>query len=153
MEISHLLIATGTAHAGMTVGQAFRECVKADVPGIPFQDDNGKITGKISIRYILKEKCIPDFMVKHSHLLGDELGHLHIREDHAREVLKLPVDPFILPLKAVAGSNTPAAKALAIMEDMDTTYLFVIDDGESRGVVSSMGIARAMLTLESVVAG
>jgi len=148
MEISRLLIATGTAHAGMTVGQVFRECVRADVPGIPFQDDNGKIVGKISIRHILKEKCIPDFMVRHSHLLGDELGHLHIQDDHAREVLKLPVAPFILPVKAVAGSNTPVAKVLAIMEDMDTTYLFVIDAGEYRGIVSIMGIARTMLSLE-----
>jgi len=74
MEISSLLIATGIAHAGMTVGQVFGECVKADVRGIPFQEGNGAITGKISIRHILKEKCIPDFMVKHSHLLGDELG-------------------------------------------------------------------------------
>jgi len=87
-------------------------------------------------------------MVTHSLPLRDELGYIHIREDHAREVLKLPIVPFILPVKAVAGSNTPAAKALAIMEDTDTTYLFVIDDGEYRGIVSIMGIARAMLTLE-----
>ena len=148
MEVSDLIIPTGIAHSGMTVREVFRICVAADVPGIPFQQEDCKITGKVSIRHILKENCIPQFMVRHSHLLGDELGHLHIREEHAREVLKLPIDQFILPVMAVASSSIPAAKALAIMEDMDTTYLFVIDDGCYRGTLSIMGIARAMLEVE-----
>ena len=31
------------------------------------------------------------------------------------------------------------------MEDVNTTYLFVIDDGEYLGIVTIMGIARAIL--------
>lgn len=46
---------------------------------------------------------------------------------------------------AVANASTPIAKALAIMEDRDTTYLFAIDQGEYRGVISVMGIGRMML--------
>jgi hypothetical protein len=147
MQLSNLIIPTGVARPGMTVAQVFQECVRADVPGIPFQDADGKITGKASLRHVLKVNCIPDFMVQHSRLLGDELGSLQIREDHAREVLKLPIDPFILPEMAVASSATPVAKALAIMEDLDTTYLFVIDEGVYRGIISVMCVGRALLTL------
>lgn len=147
MQLTNLIIPTGVARPGMTVAQVFQECVRADVPGIPFQDADGKITGKASLRHVLKVNCIPDFMVQHSHLLGDKLGHLHIREEHAREVLTLTIDSFILPDMAVAGSATPVAKALAIMEDLDTTYLFVIDQGVYRGMISIMCIGRALLTL------
>jgi CBS domain-containing protein len=145
MEISNLIIPTGVARPGMTVAEVFRECVRTDVPGIPFCGADGCIRGKASIRHILKEKCIPDFMVKHSHLLGDQLGRLHIQEEHAREVLALPVDPFVLPQVAEASAASPIAKILAIMEDLDTTYLFVTDGGDYLGVITIMGIARAML--------
>ena len=131
----------------MTVAQVFQQCVEADVPGVPFQNADGNIIGKASIRHVLKVNCIPDFMVRHSHLLGTELGFLHIQEVHAQEVLKLPIDPFVLSEMAVANSATPVAKALAIMEDLDTTYLFIIDKGVYRGIISIMGIGRALLTL------
>lgn len=146
MEITSLIIPTAVASPGMSVAEVFRECVRADVPGIPFRDATGRITGKASIRHVLKEKCIPDFMVKHSHLLGDDLGRLHIQQEHAREVLDLPIDPFVLPHMAVANPTNPLAKVLAVMEDVNTTYLFVIEDGEYLGIVTVMGIARAILS-------
>ncbi len=148
MELTDLIIPTGVARPGMTVAEVFTECVKADVPGIPFEDADGNIVGKASIRYTLKETCIPDFMVRHSHLLGNEISHLTIPDSHVREVLSLEVDPFILPRLAVASSTTPLAKALAIMENARTTYLFIIDDGEYRGVVFIMAIARAMMEVK-----
>ena len=145
MELTNFIIPTGTARPGMSVLEVFRECVRADVPGIPFQEMDGNITGKASIRHVLKETFIPDFMVKHVHLLGDEIRHLDIKESQLSEVLPIDIDPFVLPEMAVINSSTPMAKALATMEDLDTTYLFVIDDGIYKGVVSIMAIARTML--------
>jgi CBS domain-containing protein len=146
MELTNLIIPTGTARPGMSVLEVFRECVRADVPGIPFQEMDGSITGKASIRHVLKETFIPDFMVKHAHLLGDKIHHLDIKESQLSDVLPLEIDPFILTEIAVVNSSTPIAKALATMEDLDTTYLFVIDDGVYKGIVSIMAIARTMLT-------
>jgi CBS domain-containing protein len=145
MEIVDLIKPTGIAQPGMSVQEAFRLCVEADVPGIPFKDREGEICGKVSIRHILKATCIPDFMVRHSHLLGDQIHHLAIPCELVREVMGLDIDDFVLPTIAVATSRTSFAKALAIMEDIDTTYLFVIDNGDYKGMVSVMGIARAML--------
>jgi CBS domain-containing protein len=145
MELNNLIIPTGIARPGMTVGEVFHECVQADVPGIPFQGVDGRIIGKASIRNVLKETCIPNFMVKHAHLLGDELRHLSITDDYIKEFLAYQIDPFILPTVDVINSATSISKALAVMERADSTYLFVIDNEQYRGVVSIMGYARAML--------
>lgn len=145
MELTNFIIPTGTARPGMSVLEVFRECVRADVPGIPFQELNGSITGKASIRHVLKETFIPDFMVKHAHLLGDDLCHLRIPDNQIADVLSLDIDAFVLPKIAVVNSSAPIAKALATMEDLDTTYLFVIDDGVYKGSVSIMAIGRALL--------
>jgi len=146
MELIDLIKPTGIASPGMRIEDVFRICVDADVPGIPFQGQDGYISGKVSIRHILKQTCIPDFMVRHAKLLGDEIHHLAISREQISRLLKLQVDGFVLSDIAVARSTTPFSKALAIMEDMDTTYLFVIDDGIYKGVVSVMGIAQAMIS-------
>lgn len=145
MKLQDVIITTAVAYPGMGVADFFRECVRADIPGLPYREDGKGICGKISIRHVLKENCIPDFMVKHSHLLGDEIHHLVIPDDRIQEVLTLTIDNFILPVLAVATSETPIAKALAIMEKHDTTYLFIIDDGVYRGIVSIMGIAQSLM--------
>lgn len=81
MELRNFIIPTGIALPGMTVGEVFSECVRSDVPGIPFQTADGSITGKVSIRHILKETCIPHFMVKHAHLPGDDMRHLGLSKE------------------------------------------------------------------------
>ena len=149
MELENLIIPTATSHSGMTVADVFRECVRSNVPGIPFQDETGHIIGKVSIRHVLKETCIPDYLIKHSHLLGDSFTQLNIPDDHVQYVLSLEIDPFVLTKMAVASSSTPIAKALAIMEGNDATYMFIIDDGVYKGMVSIMGISKAMLEKES----
>jgi len=147
MELSSLIIPTSEARPGMSVREVFLECVKHDVPGIPFRDADGRITGKASIRHVLKETCIPEFIWRHSGLLGDDIPTLKIPEDKAQAVLALPIDTFVLPDTAMVTSRVPIAKALAVMEHHDTTYLFVVDKEEQyRGVITIMAIARCMLT-------
>lgn len=145
MKLVDVIKPTAVGRPGMLVKDVFRLCVEADVPGIPFVDEYQQIIGKLSIRHVLKETCIPDFMVKHAHLLGDTLHHLDISKELLASVLALPADDFVLPDSPQATSNTPFSKALAIMEEQDTTYLFVMDQGIYRGTVSIMGIAHAML--------
>lgn len=148
MELTELIIPTGEARPGMTVAEVFAECVRRNVPGIPYRDASGRITGKVSMRHVLKETCIPEFVWRHSDLLGDEIPTLKIPEARAQEVLQLPVDPFVLPKAARITSTSPIAKALAVMEDYDTTYIFVVDAGETyRGLVTIMAVAQCMLEL------
>jgi len=60
-------------------------------------------------------------------------------------MLARPIDSFVLPQIAVVNSSASIAKALATMEDQDTTYLFVIDNGEYKGTISITAIARTLL--------
>ncbi|MEJ2575474.1 MAG: CBS domain-containing protein [Gammaproteobacteria bacterium] len=146
MELLKFAVSTAVAEPGMTVRGLFQACVRADVPGIPFRDGTGQIVGKASIRHVLKESCIPAFMVDHARLLGDQLDSLKIPEIKARLMLDLLVDDFVLPDLPTITPASPIAKALAVMENHDTTYLFVIDaDGHYHGTVSIMKVAKRIL--------
>ncbi|MBT8442531.1 MAG: CBS domain-containing protein [Gammaproteobacteria bacterium] len=146
MELMRFVVPTPVATPGMTVRELFDACAKADVPGIPFRNAEGRIVGKASIRHVLKETCIPRFMVDNVRVLGDELAGLSIPPIRAREVLDMTMDQFILPKMAVITPRSPISKALAVMEHRDTTYLFVIDaERRYHGTISIMKIARRIL--------
>jgi hypothetical protein len=129
----------------MKVVELFRECAAKQVPGIPFRDASGRIAGKASIRHVLKMTCIPDYMVKHAAVLGDTLTSLNIPAEQARHVLSLDVDAFVLDDMAVISRGAAVAKALAVMERHDTTYLFVIDGEDYHGCISIMGIGESLI--------
>lgn len=149
MKLQNIVVTTRVAKSGMTVREVFRECVERNVPGIPYQDHHGRITGRVSVRHTLKVTCMPDYMVAHAHLLGDEVQCLIIPEARALKVLESRVDAFVLERMATINSQSPVVKALAIMEELGTGYIFVLDGEEYRGVVTRLGIAKRMLELKA----
>lgn len=145
-RLSEIIIPTGVARPGVTVGEVFEECVARNVSGIPFCDDQGKVIGRVSIRHTMKMTCIPDYMVKGAHLLGDRIGAVRMPGDLAREVLKLPVDPFVIERVTIVTPAAMLIKAMAMMEQNNTEYAFVLDEDDVYlGVVTRMGIAALML--------
>lgn len=146
MSLSDLAIPTAVATPGMTVAELFRECVRVQMPGIPFRDASGRITGKASIRHILKMTCLPDYLTRHSHMLGDDIAHLRLPEIFGREILGRGIDDFILPALPRVNPGAPVTKALAIMEKEDTTYIFILDGDVYHGAVSIMSLAQHLLT-------
>ncbi len=146
MKLIDCLIPTKIANENMTIKEALGECVSQHVPGIPFADNNGKITGRFSIRNLFYTACIPADLIKHAHLLGNDIEHLDVKELNHHELLnkssKLAVVDWIIHL----SPDAPAVKALALMEQFDTPYLFVVDNNDHYlGVVTSMGIAEKLL--------
>jgi hypothetical protein len=150
LKLDDLIVPTAVATPGMKVEALFCECAEKQVPGIPFRDASGRITGKASIRHVLKLTCIPDYMVKHAALLGNTLSSLTLPAEKVRHLLQLDVDPFVLPDMAIVGREAAVAKALAVMERHDTTYLFVIDDDQYHGCVSIMGIAGGIVRVAGI---
>lgn len=146
MSLRDLAVPTALAVPGMSVADLFAECIRVQMPGIPYRDAMGRITGKASIRHILKMTCLPDYLIKHSHMLGDGIEHLRLPEIHGREILSRTIDDFILPSLPAVNSNAPVSKALAIMEQVDTTYLFILDGDEYHGAISIMNLAQHLLT-------
>jgi hypothetical protein len=146
MSLRDLAVPTALAVPGMSVADLFRECVRVQMPGIPFRDAGGRISGKASIRHILKMTCLPDYLIKHSHMLGDSIQHLRLPEIYGREILSRKIDDFILPTLPRVNSAAPVTKALAIMELENTTYIFILDGDEYHGVVSIMSLAQELLS-------
>ena len=146
MNLSDYAVDTAIAVPGMSVRELFDACVKADVPGLPFRAANGKIVGKASMRNILREKCIPQFMVDTITLIGDRIEGLKYPKIEEQELLGLEIDDYVMDDFATITPASPIAKALAVMEAHDTTYVFVIDaDQNYYGTVTIMHLARRIL--------
>jgi len=148
MELTDILVPTCTAHSGMTVAEIFTECLSCHVPGLPFLDEQGQLTGKISIRNILKHTCLPDYLVSHADLIGDLEGYISNPILKANNILAMPIESFLLEDHPSTDSQSSPLKAIALMERYDTTYLFIVDDGAYKGVVNVLGIARSLLDMK-----
>ncbi|MGD2117731.1 MAG: CBS domain-containing protein [Chromatiales bacterium] len=148
MDIMTCLVPTGVARDGMTFGEALQECVDKRVPGIPYVDDDGNIIGRFSVRNSFFRASIPKDLIKGAHLLGDDLEHLEMPQQHIKELLALPIHNMVLEHIVTLRPKSQMITALALMEKFNTAYLFVTDDTQYHGVVTRLGIARQILSRE-----
>ena len=145
MNLSDLATPTPCAYPGMSVRELFEACVQVQMPGLPFRDHDGRITGKASIRHVLKMTALPDYLIQHAELLGDDIRHLRFPEIRCGEILAMTLDQFVLPQLPRINPEAPVSKALAYMEQQDTTYIFVIEGDIYYGALSIMSLAQRML--------
>lgn len=145
MRLLKGIIETPVARPGMLVGEALRICVDKGVPGIPYVDDSGRIIGRFSVRDTFRITSIPVDMIKGAHLIGHDALHLELSRDHYEGVFGRPIDDQILTDVAWLSSSAQITKAMALMEKFNSSYLFVVDDGRYRGVVTRLGLARILL--------
>jgi hypothetical protein len=130
----------------MSIGEVMLECVEKRVPGIPYVGEDGQINGRFSVRHMFRVCCIPDDIIQGAHLLGDDIEYIDFPQIKADELMGWPVDKFIFPDAIRMSPNFQAIKALAIMEQFNTQYLFVTEGEEYQGVVTRMSIAEAIVT-------
>lgn len=145
MKLEHLSIATGVMRKGMTLRNFFEECVRCNVPGLPYVDDSDRVVGRISIRDVYKHMAIPDHLVKVAYVLGDKTDELDLPEMKVIETLALPVETNLLENIPSVSPRSSIVKALAIMEMFNTSYIFLIENGRYKGLVTRMVIAHRML--------
>ena len=145
MKLKHLSVTTCVMRKGMTLRDFFEECVRCNVPGLPYVTTAGRVVGRISIRDVFKYMAIPDNLVNVAHVLGDETDRLDLTEMQVIETLALPVEKFLLENIPSVSPRSSIVKALAIMEQFNTSYIFLIEDGEYRGLVTRMVITHRML--------
>jgi predicted transcriptional regulator len=145
MILREVMILTSIAHAGMTVGEVFQECVNKGVSGLPYRDEQGAVIGRVSMRHVFREKCIPRDVVDGAHLLGDEIPHLELLDIEKCHILSQPVEPFLLTTIPSLNPGSPVIKAVAIMEQYNSSYLFIIDEGVYQGTVTRSGIASLLV--------
>ena len=145
MILDKLAKPTQVIRSGMKVGAFFQQCVEHDVAGLPFVNHAGEVVGRISMRHIFKQTCIPKYVLDAAHLLGDDIEEVNIPRQRAFDLLEQPVDGFLLNRFPSARPSSPVIKGLAIMEQQGSSYIFIIDDDGYQGIVTHQDIARRMI--------
>lgn len=150
MDIQNVLIPSIVIRPGMHVRDVFTECGKLHVHALPYCNDRGILSGRLTLKNIMKFSCLPEHMIALANLLGNQMSCVENAEEKAREIICNPVEPYVRALGESISSNEPLIKALAMMERNDTSYIFVVDDGgDYKGLVTIQGIAQAMSGLDN----
>jgi CBS domain-containing protein len=144
MKLKQILTITKVASPGMTVRELFEECGKANIPALPFCTKSGRIRGRVTLKNILKVSCLPEYMIESARILGEEMFCMEDVEAKAKLLLDTPVDDYVQEPALTLSSEAPIIKALALMEQNDTSYLFVVDDGQYRGAVTIQCLAKVL---------
>ena len=129
----------------MTVRQVFEECTRMNTPGLPFCDDHGLVCGRVTLKYILKRHFLPEHLVELAHVLGEQSSDVQEMEMLAKQLFDNRIESYKQRPHASLSSASSIIKALALMEKLDTSYLFVIDEGQYMGVVTLQGLSKKIL--------
>ena len=149
MDIQNVLIPTIIIRPGMYVRDLFTECGKLHVHALPYCNEKGILSGRLTLKNVMKFSCLPEHMVELAHLLGNQMSCVENAEEKAREIICNPVEPYVRKLSETISSKEPLIKALAVMERNETSYIFVVDDGDYKGQITIQGIAQVMSNLDS----
>lgn len=147
MKLERLATMTGFMRHGMTLRDFFQETVRCNVPGLPYVDEHDQIIGRISIRDVYKRIAVPDNILRIADAMGDgdQMSNLDMPEMKALEVMATPVENYLLEKIPTVSPSSTVVKALALMEVYNSSYIFLIEDGQYKGVVTRMIIAKRML--------
>ena len=103
-----------------------------------------------TLKNILKKSCLPDYLVQMARVLGEQISGVQDVEVKAKEVLRQPIDAFVQKPHLSLSSGSSVVKALAMMEQSDTSYIYVVDSGRYRGVVTIHCLADALTTYDTL---
>ena len=142
MPLTSLLISTKPAKARMSVRELFEECLLKSVPALPYCDEHGRVTGRVTIKNVIQQSIITNHVAQFAHVLPPDMEALKDAEVKLRQVFNHDIEPYKQEPHATVTSDTSLGKALAVMEHHDTSYLFVVDDGKYLGTLTIGGIAR-----------
>ena len=148
MKLKQILIPTKVASHGMTVREVFAECCRVHIPALPFCTRSGRIAGRVTLKNVMKLSCLPEYIIESALILGEEMSCMEDIEASAKQLLCVPVDPYVQEPALFLNSEARAIKALAMMEQNDTSYLFVVDDGQYQGTVTIQSLARMLSRLD-----
>jgi len=151
MDVESVMIHTEVAHSGMLVRELFEACSRAGVQALPYRDERGKISGRVTLKNVLRLSCLPAYVVQMASILSAQMSCVENAEEKAREILGCTVDAYVQELPKTIAASAPLIKALALMEQHDTSYIFVVDDGTYRGTITIQGIAAWMSELSDQI--
>ena len=143
-----LLVVTLVARPGMRVRDVFRECLAAHVQALPYCDESGRITGRVTLKHVVNSEVVPAHVAALAHVVGDRHATFERLERRLPEIFGHRVEDYVQEPHPSIGPEAQLMKALAMMEYHDTSYLFVTDAGTYRGTLTIQGIAAWMVHFE-----
>ena len=145
MKLANLFIPTGVMRSGMTLRDFFEEAVRCNVPGLPYVDEQERMTGRVSIRDVYKHLAVPDNLVQFADMIGDQTDNLDLADMEVNKTMALPVERYLLKAMPGVSTRSSVVKALTLMEAHNSSYIFLIEEGVYKGVVTRMIIGKRML--------
>lgn len=80
----NMAVPTGVISSGSTVAEAFSECLRCNVEGIPFVDSADRIIGQFSVHDTIKKFCrLNNIIITEADMLEDYIGGLELQENDA----------------------------------------------------------------------
>jgi CBS-domain-containing membrane protein len=148
MKLRDIMITTKTATSDMKVREFVIECTRAGIPALPYTTASGRIRGRVTLKNVLKVTYLPEYIVDSARFLGDQLFKIKDIGAKTNQMMENSVEIFMQDPHLTIKSDAAAFKALAMMEQDDTSYIFVVDDGQYRGVVTIQSLARTFLGID-----
>ena len=145
MKLERLAIMTAVMRKGMILRDFFEEVARCNVPGLPYVDEQNRIVGRISVRDVYKHIAVPDSLLGLADAMGDQTDRIDLSERKVLKAFELPVENYLLENVPHVSPYSSIVKALALMEAHNTHYIFLIENGEYKGVVTRMVVANRML--------
>jgi hypothetical protein len=153
VDIKEIIIPTPTVQAGDSVKTFFELCSEADVPSLPYRDQNGRIQGFVTLKRVMGKDCLPNYLVELAGILHNDMNCTTQAMEKIHALFHKPIENYVeLPFYYVA-SDTILIRVVALMEQHSSSFLFVADGPDPQhcdylGIVTRLSVARKMLQLE-----
>ncbi len=153
VDINDIIIPTPAINSGDTVKAMFAACVDSNSPALPFRDQDGLIQGFVSLKRVMGKDCLPNYLVELAGLLNNDMNCTRQAMEKIRTLFGKPVDDYVEEPFYYIASDTILIKAVALMEQHNSSFLFVADGKEAQhsqyqGIITRLSVARKMLQID-----
>lgn len=157
VDIKEIIVPTPTMKAGETVKDMFVSCIEANVPALPYRDQEGLIKGFVSLKRVMGKDCLPNYLVELAGILHNDMNCTTQAMEKIHTLFSKPVDDYIEKPFYFVASDTILIRAVALMEQHNTSFLFVADCADDidkshcdyKGIITRISVAKKMLQIES----
>ncbi len=158
IDINETIIPTSTMKTGDSVKDMFECCIQADVPALPYRDQDGLIQGFVSLKRVMGKDCLPNYLVELAGILHNDMNCTTQAMEKIHKLFTRPVDDYVEKPFHFVASDTILIRAVALMEQHNTSFLFVADCADEvdkshcdyKGIITRLSVAKKMLKIEKL---
>jgi len=153
-SIYDVIMPTPIIHQGDTVKTFFSLCVENQVLALPFctrqsgDCDTHHISGFVSLKSAMGKDCIPNYMIDMATILHDDLDCKEQTLDKIKNLLCKPVETYLDENIFFVSPETKMVRVIALMEKFNSSWLFVAEEGQYKGIITRQLMAQKMIKMD-----